>query len=279
MSRSERKTAVDLAEAYYDSTDADTFYREIWGGDDIHIGIYDPPDLDVATASHNTVVAMAAAVDDLRPGTRVLDIGAGYGGAARHLAREHGCHVTCLNLSDVQNAYNQLRNRQERLDDRVRVVHGNFERVPFADAAFDVVWSQDAILHSANRRRVLEEVNRVLAPGGRFVFTDPMQADGCPVGVLQPILDRIHLETLASPGFYRQELTRLGFTQQRFDNLTGHLRAHYARVRAELANRRAEIERSASPAYIDRMLAGLGNWVSGADKGYLAWGIFRFDKG
>jgi sarcosine/dimethylglycine N-methyltransferase len=41
---------------------------------------------------------------------------------------------------------------------------------------------------------VLGEVNRVLKPmAGRFVFTDPMRADDCPEGVLDPILARIHL--------------------------------------------------------------------------------------
>jgi cyclopropane fatty-acyl-phospholipid synthase-like methyltransferase len=83
MSQSKAKSAVDLAEAYYDSDDADAFYREIWGGEDIHIGLYDPPDLDIATASHATVVKLAGMIDGLNEATRVLDIGAGYGGAAR----------------------------------------------------------------------------------------------------------------------------------------------------------------------------------------------------
>jgi ubiquinone/menaquinone biosynthesis C-methylase UbiE len=44
----------------------------------------------------------------------------------------------------------------------------------------------------------MTEVDRVLKPGGELVFTDPMQADDCPDGVLQPVLDRIHLESLGS---------------------------------------------------------------------------------
>ncbi|MCB1521513.1 MAG: methyltransferase domain-containing protein [Hyphomicrobiaceae bacterium] len=278
MPQRKPESAVDLAEAYYDSEDADTFYREIWGGEDIHIGFYEPPDLDIAAASLKTVEAMARHLDGIGADARVLDIGSGYGGAARHLARTRGLHVACLNLSDVQNAYNQQRNRAAKLDGLVRVVHGNFEKLPFENCSFDVVWSQDAILHSGNRRRVLEEVARVLKPGGRFVFTDPMQADGCPDGVLQPILDRIHLASLASPAFYRRELEKLGFATSSFEELTQHLRTHYDRIGAELVRRRGEIETKASKAYVDRMLQGLRNWVDGADRGHLAWGIFRFDK-
>ncbi|HRX81342.1 MAG TPA: methyltransferase domain-containing protein, partial [Pirellulaceae bacterium] len=240
------QNAVDLAEAYYDSDDADAFYREIWGGEDIHIGLYDPPDLDISTASHNTVVRLAGMIDGLNETSRVLDIGAGYGGAARYLAKTFGCRVTCLNLSEVQNAANEKKNKEQGLSSLVRVVHGNFEDLPFQSGVFDVVWSQDAILHSANRAKVLAEVTRVLGPGGQFVFTDPMQADDCPEGVLQPILDRIHLASLGSPEFYREELKKLGLEEKAFEPMLIHLERHYARVGQELESRRTEIQMHAS---------------------------------
>ncbi len=59
-------------------------------------------------------------------------------------------------------------------------MHGVFEDIPEPDASVDVVWSQDAILHSDQREKVLPEVFRVLKPGGEFIFTDPMQADDVP---------------------------------------------------------------------------------------------------
>ena len=278
MSQNNPNNAVDLAEAYYDSDDADAFYREIWGGEDIHIGLYDPPDLDIATASHATVVKLAGMIDGLKETSRVLDIGAGYGGAARYLAKTYGCRVTCLNLSDVQNAYNEKKNREQGLSSLIRVVHGNFEALPFQSGVFDVVWSQDAILHSSNRQKVLAEVVRVLGPGGQFVFTDPMQADDCPQGVLQPILDRIHLASLGSPAFYREELKKLGMEEKAFEQLLIHLQRHYTRVGAELQQRRTEVEAHASSDYVDRMLAGLANWVNGAKAGHLMWGMFHFVK-
>ena len=278
MSRNSAKSAVELAEAYYDSDDADAFYREIWGGEDIHIGLYDPPGLDIAAASHATVVKLAGLIDGLGKTTRVLDIGAGYGGAARFLARTHGCHVTCLNLSDVQNATNERKNREQGLSSLVRVVHGNFEALPFQRNSFDVVWSQDAILHSANRPKVLSEVAHVLETGGQFVFTDPMQSDDCPPGVLQPIFDRIHLASLGSPAFYRAELAKLGLEQTAFFPMLQHLERHYTRIGEELSRRRADVERNASADYVDRMLSGLQNWVKGARARHLMWGMFRFVK-
>merc|ERR1711964_535831 len=99
-------------------------------------------------------------------------------------------------------------------------VDGSFEDIPCNDVTFDIVWSQDAILHSGNRGQVLEEVDRVLKKNGEFIFTDPMQANDCPEGVLQPILDRIHLETLGSPEFYLDQARKLGWSNKGFRDFT-----------------------------------------------------------
>ena len=265
-------------EAYYDSDEADSFYAEIWGGEDIHIGVYEGANEAVAAASARTVETVASHVDFLKNEHRVLDVGAGYGGAGRFLATKFGCQVDCLNLSDVQNERNRVLTEEAGLSDLVHVVHANFESIPGPDAAYDVVWSQDAILHSGARERVLAEVARVLTPGGHFVFTDPMQTDDCPPDVLQPVLDRIHLDSLASPGFYRKNLSTLGFEEIAFDEMTSQLRAHYDRVRQVLAARRDEMIERCGADYVTRMLEGLGHWVDGADRGYLTWGIFHFRK-
>jgi sarcosine/dimethylglycine N-methyltransferase len=273
---SSRSQTVETTEAYYDSSEADAFYKNIWGGEDIHIGIYTPPDEPIAHAGRRTVAEMAKAVEPLGSATRVLDLGAGYGGSARYLAETYGCHVTCLNLSETQNALNREKNRVCSLEDKIDVVHGDFEAVPEPDNSFDVVWSQDAILHSGNRVQVLREIKRVLHSDGQFVFTDPMQSDHCPDGVLQPILDRIHLETLGSFQFYRRELNCLGFKEVTVRDLSEQLRNHYHRVREELQGRYDEMLKLSGSDYVDTMLKGLHHWIEGADRGYLAWGIMHY---
>lgn len=277
MNASPGASVVEITERYYDSDDADQFYAEIWGGEDIHIGLYEPPgDGSVREASRKTVERIGAELGELGPDARVLDLGSGYGGTARSLARRFGCRVTCLNLSSTQNARNRRLCVEQGLAERIEIVHGNFESLPFEARTFDVVVSQDALLHSGQRGRVLREVARVLVPRGRFVFTDPMQSDACPPGVLGPVLARIHLETLASFAFYRKELRGLGFEEVKVLDLTPHLGRHYARVREELLARYEEMTRKASKDYVDRMLAGLGHWVDAEAKGYLAWGILHF---
>ena len=127
--KSDYKEAVKTAEDYYNSTDANAFYAAIWGGEDIHVGLYESDGEDIAEASARTVRHMASKLD-LKPGARVIDIGAGYGGAARYLARETGAPVTCLNLSEIENARNRKLTAEQGLEDKVEVVHGVFEEIP-----------------------------------------------------------------------------------------------------------------------------------------------------
>ncbi|WP_435105313.1 SAM-dependent methyltransferase [Arhodomonas sp. AD133] len=270
--------AVETAREYYNSDDADNFYHIVWGGEDIHVGLYQSDSEPVRDASRRTVEEMTRRLPNLNADSRVLDIGAGYAGSARYMAHEFGCHVTALNLSEKENERGRQKNREQRVDHLVDVIDGSFEELPFDDESFDIVWSQDAMLHSGDRRRVLAEVARVLRPGGYFIFTDPMQADDCPEGVLDPILERIHLETLGSPGFYRRALGELDIEEVEFVDHSEMIAAHYGRVYDILTEHEADVARSVSPDYIERMKRGLQHWVNGGRNGHLAWGIFVFRK-
>jgi sarcosine/dimethylglycine N-methyltransferase len=117
-----------------------------------------------------------------------------------------------------------------------------------------------------------------LKVGGEFVFTDPMQADDCPEGVLKPVLQRIHLDSLGSFDFYRRQAKRLGWEEVGVRDLTPQLVTHYTRVRQELEQRRQELAGKVSDEYIARMIQGLGHWIEAGAKGYLAWGILHFRK-
>ena len=186
--------------------------------------------------------------------------------------------MTALNLSEKENQRNREINIERGLSDKINVIDGSFEDIPADDQTFDVVWSQDAILHSGHREKVLEEVVRVLKPGGRFIFTDPMQSDDCPEGVLQAILERIHLSTLGSPMFYRNTLSALGMTEVNFEEHSQQLVNHYSSVLQETKNRQDELGEAVSAEYIERMKNGLVHWIEGGQKGYLCWGIFVFSK-
>lgn len=270
--------AVATTKEYYDSHDADNFYYQIWGGEDIHVGIYEYPEEDIFTASNRTVRQMVSIVKDIDENTKVLDVGAGYGGAARYLASQFKCHVTCLNLSETENERNRQKNESQNLTEYIDVRQGNFEEMPFEDAQFDIAWSEEAILHSGNKPQVFKEVARVLRKGGHFIFTDPMQSDDSPDEVLQPILDRIHLKDLGSVQRYRELAKEVGLEEVLVNEMPEQLTRHYSNVQKELRAQYDKLAEVCSTEYLDKMDKGLSHWVDGGQNGHLSWGILLFKK-
>jgi len=270
--------AVQIARDYYNSTDADNFYFHVWGGEDLHLGIYLRDDDDIRTASRRTVRRMAAKLDGLGENTSIIDMGGGFGGSMRYVTKTFGCKAINLNLSETENQRGRKMNAEQGVDHLLEMVDGAFENVPAEDGTFDFAWSEDAILHSPDREKVLREVYRVLRPGGQMVFTDPMQTDHCPEGVLDPIYKRIALTSLASPDYYKKTAEEIGFEVSSYEDLDIHLPRHYQAVYDEMVRRDEEISQLVSREYIENMKTGLQHWVEGGYKGYLTWGMFHLVK-
>lgn len=270
--------AARVARDYYNSEDADNFYFHIWGGEDIHIGIYEMPDDNVALASRRTTALLADALGALPATARILDIGSGYGGSSRNLAHRFGCRVTALNLSERENTRNRELTAQANLSHLIDVVDGSFEAMPFEPGTFDVVWSIDALLHSGKRNAVLAEAYRVLKPGGQLIFTDPMESGQCSSSQLAPVLARIHLDSMGSFDSYGRAACALGFESLQTRDLTPHLIRHYARISEELTAKASQLDGKVSQAFIANALIGLYHWVRAGESGCLAWGIQHFKK-
>ncbi len=111
--------------------------------------------------------------------SRVLEIGCGSGGPALHLARSSGCEIAGVDLhaDGVANATRMA--REAGLDARARFVRADAsEALPFASGSFAGLLCVDTVNHLRDRARVFGEWARVLAPGGRALFTDPVTVTG-----------------------------------------------------------------------------------------------------
>ena len=270
------------ARLHYNRDGEDRFYHRGWAGDDLYIGIgWFESDADsVYEACRRLVEKMAERLPHRGPGTRMLELGSGYGAAARYVARERGFQVDCLNLSDKQNQQNQQRNDDQGLSEHIRITPGYFENLSFAgDANYDVVWSQDAIIHSPNKPQVFAEVNRVLKPGGDLVLVDVLQsAEGGRDDFVQFIVNYFHLESLGSFDLYRQLAAEHGWQEIEVLDVTDQLVAHYQRLQHQLAQRYGELLDEFSAENLDGRKDRLQQWLMAGQEGNLEWGLFHFRK-
>jgi glycosyltransferase involved in cell wall biosynthesis/ubiquinone/menaquinone biosynthesis C-methylase UbiE len=102
----------------------------------------------------------------LHPGENVLEVGGGMGTDLAQFAK-HGAVVTDVDLSS---GHLELAKENFRLRGLYgRFIHHDAERLPFDDGAFDLVYSNGVIHHSPNSAQMVQEMYRVLKPGGRVI--------------------------------------------------------------------------------------------------------------
>ncbi|GHF54002.1 hypothetical protein GCM10010218_39040 [Streptomyces mashuensis] len=100
-----------------------------------------------------------------QPGQRLLDVGAGTGDAVRELEEATGAVAVACDLSRTMCA--------EMKHAGVRQVAVADSHLPFKDAVFDGAWADRVLQHVEDPGRALDEMLRVVRPGGRIVVCDP----------------------------------------------------------------------------------------------------------
>lgn len=106
-----------------------------------------------------------------RRGERILDVGCGNGRDLLPLL-EAGCVCTGIDCSPEMIA-EARRRLPPACTSRCELLVADATRLPFADGAFDAVFSSEVIEHIPDWRAAVTEMARVLAPGGRLVITTP----------------------------------------------------------------------------------------------------------
>ena len=105
-------------------------------------------------------------LDELR-GKDVLEVGLGYGTVSQKIA-EAGARYSGLDIASGPVEVVNLRLSMNRLGGRAQV--GSILRAPFPAESFDVVVTIGCLHHTGNLRGAIEEVHRILRPGGRALI-------------------------------------------------------------------------------------------------------------
>ncbi len=115
----------------------------------------------------------------LTPESRVLEIGCGSGHYALFVAASTGCQVLGLDINAAGIANCQQLTEKQKLTAQVQFeVCDVSAGLPAQANSFDAVFSTDVLCHIPNRAALLDEIHRVLKPGGRLLFSDALIIGG-----------------------------------------------------------------------------------------------------
>jgi SAM-dependent methyltransferase len=116
---------------------------------------------------------------DLGPGKTALEVACGSGGITCRMALETGarCVGVDINAQGIDAAVRRAQKLELGGQLSFQVVDAA-RRLPFSDESFDAVFCNDSINHLPGRLEVLRDWHRVLRPGGRVLYTDPIVVTG-----------------------------------------------------------------------------------------------------
>ena len=159
----------------------------------------------------------AAGIDT---GSRVLEIGSGLGGPARHLASTIGVAVTALELQEDHHLMAANLTTRCGLDDRVKHVCGDFLTHPWHGETFDAIVSWLALYHIPRRDVLVDRCRTLLDVGGHVYVEDLCALRSFDDPEWEELASALSASYLPTPERYRRDFADAGFEVVSVDDMT-----------------------------------------------------------
>jgi SAM-dependent methyltransferase len=198
---------------------------------------------------------------ELGAGRRALEMGSGSGGVTCRMALETGAECVGVDINPHGVEAARARARDQGLSSRVSFQLANAAQpLPFPDQSFDAIFCNDAINHFPGRPAVFRDWHRVLRPGGRLLFTDPVVITG-------PVTSD-ELRARSSIGFFlflpagcnERLLAESGFTVRQVRDVTdatASVSARWRGAREEFRSALVQLEGAEGFEGVQRFLAAV----------------------
>lgn len=207
---------------------------------------------------------------------RCLDMGCGYGGLLRNMARNN--MIWSAVGVDISGRMVDACRRLSKDIPSLTFYRESIMNTSVAPEGIDLCISTDSLLHvgPGNHEAVLREAWRVLRPGGRMIFTDIVGLPSAPPEA-RILYERIGLQSFQTVEGYFETAKKLGFGELTFEDNSGNVTVHYTHILAALEDLWAKKGIDIKAESKDRMVDGLTKWRDLAPS-CLQWGVISMRK-
>ena len=207
---------------YYAATE--NAYKDSWDLNNslaIHYGYWDEKvkNFSQSLLRMNEVMMEAAMI---RSTDKIFDAGCGIGGSSIFLAKNKGCHVTGISLSEKQVREAKANAEKENLSDKLNFLPMDYCHTEFPDESFDIVWGCESICYADSKEQFIKEAYRILKPGGRLVVADGFVSafENNDDPVIRQWLDGWQVNYLETPARFRQYMLSAGFNNVEYRDIS-----------------------------------------------------------
>jgi 2-polyprenyl-3-methyl-5-hydroxy-6-metoxy-1,4-benzoquinol methylase len=179
---------------------------------------------------------------NLSAGKTLLDVACGSGGPALRIAAKTGCTIAGIDVHEQALENARALAAERGLGQAARFQQADArEPLPFPDASFDAITCIDAINHLPDRSGVVRELARVLTPGGRLLYTDPVVVTGALSSTEVARRSSIGFFLFVPQGHNERAIADAGLTLLSHEDTTPHMTEIARRRGAARAARRAAL--------------------------------------
>ena len=292
---------------YYDNNHVHEFYKKVWGGDHIHIGIYDKntdtntdsnceidishkdvniKDIQEATNRKSELIYKLikkwySILNKDRSYIRIADFGAGMGGTSRIIYKKFcsdyfnikKLHIDCYDLSVKQCEENITNNIKIDIDAYIQVFNRSYCDIELPNETYDIIISEDSFLHIKDKPRLFKEIYRLLMPGGLLIFSDIILTEEHNPNSLEDIYKRVNINSMETHTSYRQLANEAGLYYYSCIDMRKNMEIHYKSIKEIVKN-----ELTTENKLKEHILKGINSWIDGIVNKNITGNIFIMGK-
>ena len=301
----------ETTKEYYSNKNISNFYKTVWGGDSIHVGMYDLNENTSITERNNMESIKLLIKNTIRNKCDVMyklirmynynnryiiaDFGSGFGGTARFIAESfnnnnnntndtpnnivHNFNIDCYDISSDNSHVNTNKTLKSNVYNNITIYNRSFTDTLAENNYYDFVISEDAFIHIDDKNDIFKEINRVLNKNGLLIFSDIIRTENANKKDIDEVCNRIGVSRIISDKEYIDLANKHGLKICNQIEYNEDMLKHYKNIK--IIAEKTFVKNNNNEDYIKdyhKIINGLDNWIKHIELDNISIKIYIFTK-